>query len=44
MGWLTRIVLGAITGLNLESILVPVFGAIAVIFLARAFTGGRATI
>ena len=45
-GWLAGTVLGVadITGLNLESIVVAVFGAIVVIFLARAFTGGRATI
>lgn len=45
-GWLAGTVLGVadVTGLNLESVLVAVFGAIVVIFLARAFTGGRATI
>lgn len=45
-GWLAGAVLGVgdISGLNLESVAVAVFGAIVVIFLARAFTGGRATI
>jgi uncharacterized membrane protein YeaQ/YmgE (transglycosylase-associated protein family) len=33
-----------VTGLNIESIIVAVFGAIVVIFLARAFTGRRAAI
>jgi len=45
-GWLANAILhvGDVTGLNLESVIVAVFGAIVVIFLARAFTGGRATI
>jgi uncharacterized membrane protein YeaQ/YmgE (transglycosylase-associated protein family) len=33
-----------VTGLNIESIIVAVFGAIVVIFLARAFTGRRAAL
>ena len=45
-GWLAGTVLGVadVTGLNLESVLVAVFGAIVVLFLARAFTGRRASI
>jgi len=45
-GWLAGTVLGVadVTGLNLQSVLVAVFGAIVVIFLARAFRGGRAAI
>lgn len=30
-----------VTGLNVESIVVAVIGAIIVIFIGRAFTGGR---
>lgn len=45
-GWLAGTVLGVadVTGLNLESIIVAVFGAIVVIFVARALTGRRAAI
>ncbi len=45
-GWIagTLLHVGDVTGLNIESVLVAVFGAIVIIFLARAFTGGRATI
>jgi len=45
-GWLAGTVLGVadVTGLNLQSVLVAVFGAVVVIFLARAFTGRRASI
>lgn len=45
-GWIAATLLhvGDVTGLNLESIVVAVFGAIVVIFLARALTGGRSTI
>jgi uncharacterized membrane protein YeaQ/YmgE (transglycosylase-associated protein family) len=45
-GWLASNVLhvGAVTGLNLPSVVIAVFGAIIVIFLARAFTGRRAAI
>ena len=45
-GWLAANILnvGAVTGLNLPSIVIAVFGAIVVIFLARAFTGRRAAL
>jgi uncharacterized membrane protein YeaQ/YmgE (transglycosylase-associated protein family) len=45
-GWLAANVLhvGAVTGLNLPSLVIAVVGAIIVIFLARAFTGRRAAL
>lgn len=45
-GFLAGTVLGVadVTGLDLESILVAVFGAIVVIFVARALTGRRAAV
>ena len=40
-GWVTGAVLGrdVVTGLNIESILVAVLGAIVLIAISRAFTG-----
>ena len=40
-GWLTGALLGrdVVTGLNIESILVAVLGAIILIAISRAFTG-----
>jgi uncharacterized membrane protein YeaQ/YmgE (transglycosylase-associated protein family) len=45
-GWIagTLLHVGDVTGLNLESVLVAVFGAVVIIFLARALGGRRTTI
>jgi uncharacterized membrane protein YeaQ/YmgE (transglycosylase-associated protein family) len=44
-GWITSTLMGVdVTGFNLVSLLVAVFGAIVVIFIARLLSGTRATV
>jgi uncharacterized membrane protein YeaQ/YmgE (transglycosylase-associated protein family) len=44
-GWLTGVLLGQdlMTGFNVTSLIVAVFGAVVLIGISRLFTGGRAS-
>ena len=44
-GWITSAVLGVgISGFNVTSLVIAVLGAIILVAISRAFTGGRASV